>query len=75
MGLMGEIKSLVFHLKDGRYAPHVDEAGAEVLAGGEEEGEEGNPKAERKKEELRQKIVILETSEQPSQHVNVKVIR
>ena len=45
------------------------------MAGGEEEGEEGNPKAERKKEELRQKIVILETSEQPSQHVNVKVIR
>ena len=57
-GVDGGIKSLVFHLKDGRYAPHVDEAGAEVLAGGEEEGEEGNPKAERKEEELSKKLLF-----------------
>ena len=40
------------YLKYGRNPPHVDEARAKVLSGREEEGEKGDPKAERQQQEL-----------------------
>ena len=40
------------YLKDRRNPPHVDEPRAKVLPGREEEGEEGDPKAERQQQEL-----------------------
>ena len=42
------------HLEDGRDAPHVHEAGAEVLADREEEGDQRDSEAERQQQELDQ---------------------